>query len=67
MHERTGKAKEDFPVAENFIAELGSVEQSRHGKVGIGYMSEVMIFGVAGLVFLMLTFIQVDGEFKNTV
>ena len=39
MHERTGKAKDDFPFAEIFVAELSTVEQPRHSQVGSGYVS----------------------------
>ena len=67
MHEGAGKAKEDFLHAETFAAELSAMEQSRHGQVGIGYVPEIMIIGVAGFVSLHMTFIQVNGEFENTV
>jgi hypothetical protein len=50
MHEGAGKAKEDFLHAEIFAAELSAMEQSRHGQVGIGYVPEIMIIGVAGFV-----------------
>ena len=67
MQKSAGKANEDFPVAEMSVAEMSAVKQPRHGQVGISYVPEIMIIGVTGFVFFVLTFIQVNGKFKNPV
>jgi hypothetical protein len=43
------------------------MQQTGHGKVGVGYVAQIMIIGVAGPVFCQLALIQVNDVLKNSL